>query len=391
MKKLLLLYFIISGSESFAQQNTWVQKTNFPAASRSFSIGMNIGNKGYMGIGRDSSIWYSDFWEYDPFNDSWSQKANFPVQEYGLMSFSIGAYGYVYNGAVSTNNFYAYDQVLNTWILKADFPGTPRFQGVGFNIGNKGYMGIGYKSGTYFSDFWEYDPLLNSWTQKANFGGTARSQPVGFNIGNKGYVSTGNDGTNLRTDTWEYDPTGNYWMQKADLPAPGRWGASGFSIGDKGFIATGGDTLIDLWQYDALQNSWLQKANFPGGARYGAPCFVIDFKAYVGLGKDPTVYYNDLWSYTPDNTVGIEEFEIKNFEVKLFPNPFSTSAMFNFERPLQNAILKIMDGKGSLVVELKNISGMEFQLNQNKISSGIYIYQLIEKNIIVAKGKFEVR
>src|SRR5947199_1461502 len=91
----------------------------------------------------------------------------------------------------------------DTWTQKADFGGIERYGAVGFSIGNKGYIGIGYHLGVE-KDFWEYDPVANAWTQKADFGGTAREQGVGFSIAGKGYIGTGSATDGLSRDFWEY-------------------------------------------------------------------------------------------------------------------------------------------------------------------------------------------
>src|SRR5439155_25480349 len=125
-----------------------------------------------------------------------------------------------------------------------------RYGAVGFSIGNKGYIGIGYHIGVE-KDFWEYDPVTNAWTQKADFGGTAREQGVGFSIAGKGYIGTGSASNGLSRDFWEYDPVTNAWTQKANFGGIGRWLATGFSIGGKGYIGTGRDAfpslLKDFW------------------------------------------------------------------------------------------------------------------------------------------------
>src|SRR5689334_11761766 len=103
----------------------------------------------------------------------------------------------------------------NTWTKKADFGGSARIVAVSFSVGNKGYIGTGSlstNSGPFVNDFWEYDANTNAWAQKADFGGSTRNNAVGFNIGNKGYIGTGwNAGTGQNNDFWEYDPGTNTW------------------------------------------------------------------------------------------------------------------------------------------------------------------------------------
>ena len=64
----------------------------------------------------------------------------------------------------------------NVWTQKSDVGGLTRRNAVGFSIGSKGYIGLGYSDTTasMLKDFWEYSPLSDSWTQIADFGGTAR-------------------------------------------------------------------------------------------------------------------------------------------------------------------------------------------------------------------------
>ena len=40
----------------------------------------------------------------------------------------------------------------NTWTQKANFGGAPRYGGIGFSIGNYGYIGMGW-TGAYQYDF----------------------------------------------------------------------------------------------------------------------------------------------------------------------------------------------------------------------------------------------
>src|SRR5690606_23222705 len=99
--------------------------------------GLGIGNKGYLGTGNDANGNKTDFWEYDPATDTWTQKAV--------------------------------------------VPGYGRDEAAGFTIGNNGYIGGGYAPKT----FYEYNPATNSWTQKANIPGSYAYENVGFSIGQK--------------------------------------------------------------------------------------------------------------------------------------------------------------------------------------------------------------
>lgn len=106
---------------------------------------------------------------------------------------------------IEKSDFWEYDPVTDTWIQKADFADTAPYGAVGFSIGDKGYAGTGYSESAgfvSFNYFWQYDPAVDTWTQKADFGGTPRFDAVGFSIGNKGYIGSGSD----TKDFWEYTP-----------------------------------------------------------------------------------------------------------------------------------------------------------------------------------------
>jgi hypothetical protein len=241
----------------------------------------------------------------------WIQKTNFGgIERGGAVGFCIGTKGYIgmgYGASILRNDFWEYDQGNNTWTQKANFGGIARYGATCFAIGTKGYIGTGEAGNlsTYYNDFWEYDPISNTWAQKANFGGIARYEAIGFAIGSKGYIGTG-FGSNYYNDFWEYDQVSNTWTQKANFGGSARIGATGFNIGPKGYIGTGyyqnlGYTFyFDFWEYDQGTNSWTQKANFGGTARGLATGFSIGAKGYIGTGWDSSnTYNNDFWEYDP--------------------------------------------------------------------------------------------
>jgi N-acetylneuraminic acid mutarotase len=272
--------------------------------------------------GASSSGYNKDFWEYDSVLNIWTQKADFAGSgKEGAVGFSIGNKGYIgtgssgYNIPNTTKDFWEYDPALNTWTRKADFPGNARYNAVGFSIGNKGYIGTGNGSSVSSvlkSDFWEYTPgpgvMGGTWTQKANFGGGLRAEAIGFSIGNKGYIGTGFKLPSfaLKKDFWEYDPSTNIWTQKADFGGGLREDAVGFSVGTKGYIGTGisGSTFkSDFWEYDPAINTWIQKIDFGGGAKRFVAGFSIGNKGYIGTGISHSNNSNDLakdfWEYCP--------------------------------------------------------------------------------------------
>lgn len=242
-----------------------------------------------------------------PSGNKWNQQASFMIERAGAVGFSIGKYGYLGTGGEGTFgkvDFWEYDPENNTWTQKSDLPGPPRIFAVGFSIAGKGYIGTGQNGSTRYKDFWEYDPVTNLWVQKADFEGTARSGAIGFSLQGKGYIGTGNDGVNKK-DIWVYNPAKDQWRKAKDFPGTERQYASGLSIGNKGYLGLGlnaSTVFNDFWEYDPVSNNWLARANFGGSARLGAVAFSIGQKGYVGTGEGSSLQ-NDFWEYDPITNV----------------------------------------------------------------------------------------
>ena len=297
---------------TFAQiPNSWTPKNNFGGSIRFGAAGFSIGTKGYIGTG-NAGAKLNDFWEYNPITDSWSQKANFGgLNRAYATGFSLLEKGYIACGEAGDykNDFWEYNPVTNTWIQKADFPGQPRVGAVSFSIGTKGYLGTGLlvfgPPAVRINDFWEYDPATDVWTPKSNVGTFVRAFGVGFSIGNKGYIGTGNNGSILTKDFWEYNPTTDTWVRKADLVS-GRFQAVGIGTDTCGYIGLGdigGKYINDFWEYSPTLDTWTKK-NFGGQSRSLAVGFSISNTVYVGTGYDALkkIKYNDFWQYTPTCT-----------------------------------------------------------------------------------------
>lgn len=395
MKKILLLIstLFLTGM-GFSQ---WVQKENFPGIERSGAIGFSIGSNGYFGLGRYSLIpyvYYTDFWEYKPADNTWTQRADFPaLGRMSTVGFSIGSKGYVCGGIggqpgnlVWYSDLWEYDHVNDTWTQKADFPGTVRSGAVGFSIGLKGYLG----TGTASNDFWEYNPENDTWTQKADFPGEPRDFAVGFSNGNKGFIGTGEKAItqDFLKDFWEYDPNSNSWSQKADFGGGVRSLAVGFSIDTKGYIGTGKNNMYiynDLWQYDDTLNSWTQEQDFPGIERIMAVGFSCGTHGYIVSGQDYlTRMLKDVYEFNSLFT-GKDEIELKD-QIFIYPNPANefvelvTSKNGEIEILTLNCqvIKKFQIKDSKTIIDLRDLpSG--FYIIKVKTDQGIEIKKLIKK------------
>jgi gliding motility-associated-like protein len=295
LRLLLFVSMVILSGSHGNTQNVWSQKSNFGGIGRIGAAGFVIGGKLYAGTGRNGTTLLNDFWEYDPVSDLWTQKASFPgTARVAAVGFSVGSKGYIGLGSDGfpvynfPTDFWEYNPLTDSWSQAPSFPGKGRYTASSFVLAGKGYVTTGWDWITtpYFKDLWEFNPVTGNWTQKSDLAGLARQSAFGFAIGNKGYVGGGHNGISL-SDFWEYNPVSDSWTQKQGIPSPARYSPASFVIGSKGYVGTGGDGstfFSDFHYYDPNINSWTQVANITGPFRQHCVSFAIDSCGYVTTG-----------------------------------------------------------------------------------------------------------
>ena len=383
--------FCLFISQSNAQ-DSWTKKANFPGVGRVYSACFSIGNRGYVGGGDTSNSntglpITNDFWEYNPDNDKWTQKANIPLSpRIGAICFSIGNKGFIGCGD-GGNDFWEYDPAKNSWTRKADVPGSSRLYPASFSIGGKGYTGMGFVwgAGNVLNDFWEYDTASNKWTRKANFPLVPKVYAVGFSIGNKGFVGTGEDssfltgGFTIYHDFWEYDPSRDKWTQKADIGYHGRYASIGFGLANMGYMGFGyiDSTGIenDMWAYDTTKNQWTQMSYCDTGYSTIAPfAFNIGNKGYVGSGVDKnSIFRNDFYQYT-NHTSGINESK-QQVDFEIYPNPNTGNFVLNSACPIASYEVCDMSGK-EIYKDIVRMEGSSINVNLS-LPNGLYLVRVI--------------
>lgn len=403
LSRCLLTAFILCGFGLSSQaQGLWVKKANIGGEARHRSSGFSIGSKGYIGGGHINSgttITYSDWWEYDPASDSWTQIADYGGgQRYQLATFSLNGEGYAGCGEDGAHNytsdFWKYNPSVNTWFPIADLPGLPRRGAASFVINNVPYVGLGQSGGPtaggYEVDFYQYDVDSDEWYPIADFIGTARTSAVGFAHGDKGYIGTGHMVGAATRDFYEYNSLTNSWTQLADVDTTHRQDATGFQLNGKGYILTGNDNLgelnyDDVWEYDFAADTWTQLPDFPGSARRFFVSFVIGGVAYAGSGTNGT-NLNDFWMYDPTFN-SVDEFDEQNV-LEIYPNPAIDYVNINVPAHMSgDLMLQIYSADGKLVLQETMISN-QLTLNREEIGKGIFIVKLLHSTSIIGSKKF---
>lgn len=91
-----------------------------------------------------------------------------------------------------------------------------------------------------------------------------------------------------------------------------------------------------------------------------------------------------------NGNVSVYENSVVNYNLKLYPNPFSAQLTLQTDNPLNKATLTVYNCFGQTVKEIKNISGQEVVLFRDNLPSGLYFMWLSQDNKIISTNKFVI-
>ncbi|UKN02435.1 T9SS type A sorting domain-containing protein [Paracrocinitomix mangrovi] len=390
--KLLVLAFLVSTSFLAISQDIWTQKDSLNGPPRANASAFVVLDNGYVVGGYDGFSKKRSMVSYDPIQDDWDNEEQLGgntgdgLNRASAVSFQAYGFGFVCMGEGDGwlfSDLWMYDPYNDTWTQMANFPGESRTQAVAFEIDNIGFIGTGKASdfATFLKDFWSYDYLSNNWTQVADFPGTARLDAVGCTMGGKGYVGLGKDANSLPNDFYQYDPINDTWSSIASFPGTARMNAVSFANFPQLFVTTGDDGfsyLKDNWEYNYFGDSWQQVTDFPGEARSGAISFVIGNSQYVGTGFNSGTYYDDFYEY-------VFTLDIKDpiqIDANIYPNPtngaFSIILSALFNQP--TFVLYNSSGKQISLLSPINSDKNKFTFEMQNLTSGTYYLSVYESN-----------
>lgn len=304
----------------------WEQRADFGGLGRHRATSISIGTKGYMGLGHvngaGTETYFSDWWEYDPATNAWTQKADFIGYsgngELGAHGMGLETVGFVGIGEKDDYGWYKFDPALNTWMPAASAPSGGTFQDTGdFIIGHKGYF-----MKVWTTELYEYDADLDSWSLiPTPLPFSTYFSCSGFSIGGKGYYKISNSALSVN-QMWEFDPATASWMQKTPFPGYSRLSSVSFVQYGKGYLICGygtgsySDINSEVWSYDPVNDVWDSLSPFPGSSRRYSSGFSIGDRCFMGSGTNGT-NFNDFWEFNAKASV--EEIELGSFRV--YPNP----------------------------------------------------------------------
>ncbi len=193
--------------------NTWTQKANFQGKATNACVCFVYKNCIYIGSGFDGHGFNSEFWKYNP--------------------------------------------TQNSWIRMNYFAGPDRAGAIVCGDGKHYFFGTGYRT-INENDWWEYFPETDTWTKRKSMPDSGRENAVALSIDNRFFVSTGRcfggnlTGGHVKSDIIEYDMDRNVWYIRGNIPNGGRENSICFIINGKGYIGFGeNDTNIlnDFWSF----------------------------------------------------------------------------------------------------------------------------------------------
>jgi N-acetylneuraminic acid mutarotase len=242
--------------------NHWTRKADFPGGGRFAAVAYPVNGMIYVFFGFDNSNnCNNDVWAYNPSTNTWIQKSVFPGQPRFCARGFVISDSLVFIGTGTYNSsydylydFWMYNPSDNSWTSKSDFPGNRRMGAVSFEINGTGYLGCGLSDPyTPHNDFWKYNPQTDSWSAIPDLPATSVCNQVSFVLKNEGYVGTGFDVSQFYNTFYRYNPQNNSWLQIVSAPTDGREVGIGFTIGNKGYFGAGWDIAniyTDFWSFD---------------------------------------------------------------------------------------------------------------------------------------------
>jgi hypothetical protein len=280
----------VTTSQSLTVQDPWIRKASVPAWNP-----VTV----FTASGQGFAVLYNICWRYDPVENLWEQRADFPGEATSdLVAFEAGNRGYLGLGYRYgyTREFYSYDPVNDSWEQVADFPTDHGHFMVGLSVNGKGYIAEGYGTIRMF----EYDPALDRWEQKPGELDAVTGGPyvadAGFAIGNRLFVYLA-DETTAPNPLYEYDLNAGAWVDRGSPEPYDPWSdqyTTGYALGNKGYIRGS----RSLFVYDPVSGSWETAPGAPPGIYSHASSYTVNNRVYF-VGE----YLGDsyaFWEYDPD-------------------------------------------------------------------------------------------
>lgn len=178
--------------------DNWKKMQPFPGIGRTGSVSFVANGKGYVVGGyREKEAYTNEIWCFDPQNNSWSQKNNFPLALTGCFTFTLNGEVYVGGGYnlkenLKNTTLYKYDIDTDSWrIAYSDCE--VLIYSTGFSSGDKCYVAGGEGEMGKESLFMSFDG--KEWSTMGSFG-EIRKKSSSFVLNGSFYLVCGENDVN---------------------------------------------------------------------------------------------------------------------------------------------------------------------------------------------------
>ena len=272
-------------------RNSWEklnpQNADLDGWSKSFGSSMN--DKGFI------LFQSSDFFSYDPVENSFSRVRNFPISgntRSKFISVTIGSSQYFFNNI--DLNLYKYENDI--WTNLSNIP-------VRDNQFHRYFQGLSNGNSIMIlssSESHEYNLTTNTWIARSLIPTSTGFSVGGTAMGSKAYVLTSDK------SIWEYDSDTHTWRLLTEYPGIIKDKIISFSLNNKIYFGISSDDYIgednwldkELWSYDLTQDKWEAEDPFPSNLDPNdIHYFFVNNKLYIGHEFEFHNY--DLWVFDP--------------------------------------------------------------------------------------------
>jgi hypothetical protein len=230
-----------------SETNGFIKKSDILSKACCGMLSFSVNGQGFAGMGlvRGQTFDNNEMYQYDPVVSQWTVKNYAPIAGFAT-PFVINGSVYLLKG----RSVWMYDPNNDSYVQKNDFPGNPSYiLSSSFVINGIGY----YVSG---ADCWEYYPGTDSWQQKASLPGYLDVQAA-FSLDNYGYILADSSHTSLSSDTplqlWQYFPLNNRWIRVYDdYPGEGTSQVKTASLNGVAYVGFGYKKLNNIHAEDDL-------------------------------------------------------------------------------------------------------------------------------------------
>lgn len=246
-------------------------------------------NKGFIVGGTAAATQaaiYREVWQLDIVTRTWTRKKDFPIDLHDAIAFHANNRIFVMGGVTSSSqpnilkvlqpDIWEYDPNNDTWTNKGPHPQqkTARSLMAGTVLNNRIYVGTGsshlenfYHTNQVFSDWMVFDPATGTWTNLAPVIPFGLRNGACFHDGQNIYM-VGGDNANSITDrnVKRYNVATNTWELLPGMPDDGLRTQSAVAyIHNVPYIFGGVEPvsgnwrhMADLWRFDAATRQWTE-------------------------------------------------------------------------------------------------------------------------------------